>query len=99
MMCTYCIIPFARGKQRAKPVLIVLSEITNLIKNGYQEVVLTGVNTAGYKDGDVDFYHLLKLINELPYQFKVRISSVEPFQISDDIIKLIASNPNRFCQH
>ena len=99
MMCTYCIIPFARGKQRAKPVNVVLSEITDLVKNGYQEIVLTGVNTAGYKDEEIDFYHLLKLINELPFQFKVRISSVEPFQITDDIVKLIALNPNRFCQH
>ena len=99
MMCSYCIIPFARGKQRAKKHDVVIREIINLVKNGFLEIVLTGVNTAGYLDGDVDFYHLLKEINEIDLNFKVRISSVEPFQITDEIIDLITNNKNRFCQH
>ncbi|MBO7044191.1 tRNA (N(6)-L-threonylcarbamoyladenosine(37)-C(2))-methylthiotransferase MtaB [bacterium] len=99
MMCSYCIIPFARGKQRAKQHDVVIREIVNLVKNGFLEIVLTGVNTAGYLDGEVDFYKLLKLINEIDLKFKIRISSVEPFQISDEIIDLITNNQDRFCQH
>lgn len=99
MMCSYCIIPFSRGRQRAKKSEIIINEIIQLVKKGYKEIVLTGVNTAGYKDENKNFYDLLKQINELDLNFKVRISSVEPFQITDEIVELITKNQNRFCQH
>lgn len=98
-MCSYCIIPFTRGRQRSKGHSTLINEINQLVTNGFKEIVLTGVNTAGYNDGEYDFYKLLKDINKLDGKFRVRISSVEPFQISDDIINLIANNKNRFCQH
>ena len=98
-MCSYCIIPFTRGRQRSKDHSTLINEINQLVSNGFKEIVLTGVNTAGYNDGEYDFYKLLKDINQLDGKFRVRISSVEPFQISDDIINLIANNKNRFCQH
>lgn len=98
-MCSYCIIPFTRGRQRSKDHSTLINEINQLVTNGFKEIVLTGVNTAGYNDGEYDFYKLLKDINKLDGKFRVRISSVEPFQISDDIINLIANNKNRFCQH
>ena len=98
-MCSYCIIPFTRGRQRSKDHSTLINEINQLVTNGFKEIVLTGVNTAGYNDGEYDFYKLLKDINKLDGKFRVRISSVEPFQISDNIINLIANNKNRFCQH
>lgn len=98
-MCSYCIIPFTRGRQRSKKMNIIVDEIKSLVSNNYKEIVLTGVNTAGYNDSDNDFYKLLKTINELKGDFRVRISSVEPFQISDEIINLICNNQNRFAQH
>lgn len=98
-MCSYCIIPFTRGRQRSKIFLQIINEIKELIKNGYKEVVLTGVNTAGYLADNYNFYDLLKAINELKGNFRVRISSVEPFQISDEIVNLITNNQNRFVQH
>ena len=98
-MCSYCIIPFTRGRQRSKDFNSLINEIQTLIANGYKEIVLTGVNTAGYISGDKDFYTLLTTINEIPGDFRVRISSIEPFQISNKIIELICHNPNRFAQH
>lgn len=98
-MCSYCIIPFTRGRQRSKNFNLLISEINELVSNGFKEIVLTGVNTAGYQDGEYNFYDLLLNIKKLSGNFRVRISSVEPFQISDDIVNLIGSNPNRFCQH
>lgn len=98
-MCSYCIIPFTRGKQRSKNFSLLINEISQLVKNGFKEIVLTGVNTAGYNDGTHNFYQLLTAINDLDGNFRVRISSVEPFQITDEIVDLIATNPNRFCQH
>lgn len=98
-MCSYCIIPFTRGRQRSKKMSIIIDEIKTLVANNYKEIVLTGVNTAGYNDSENNFYALLKEINKLEGNFRVRISSVEPFQISDEIIQLICKNKNRFAQH
>ncbi|GHU31492.1 hypothetical protein FACS1894166_03040 [Bacilli bacterium] len=95
-MCTYCIIPFVRGRQRSLPHVEVLNHIHELVKKGYHEIVLTGVNTAGYRDGpSYDFYQLLKDINEIKGNFRVRISSIEPFQINHQIIDLLAPHPAR----
>lgn len=98
-MCSYCIIPFTRGRQRSKNFTFLINEITTLVSNGYKEIVLTGVNTAGYNYETKNFYDLLLAINNLAGDFRVRISSLEPFQINDDIIKLIATNPSRFVPH
>ena len=98
-MCSYCIIPFTRGRQRSKNFTFLINEITTLVSNGYKEIVLTGVNTAGYNYETKNFYDLLLAINNLAGDYRVRISSLEPFQINDDIIKLIATNPSRFAPH
>lgn len=94
--CSYCLIPFCRGRQRAMKHLHVLQAIKEYVKMGYKEIVLTGVNTAGYRDGVYTFFNLLQDINKLPGNFRVRISSLEPFQITKQIIDLLASNPKRW---
>ena len=96
-MCSYCIIPFSRGKQRSKDLNILIKEIKELKKN-YREIVITGVNTAGYDDGKHNFENLLNEINKIEGNFRIRISSVEPFQITDEIVNIVTSNPERFCQ-
>lgn len=98
-MCSYCSIPFTRGRQRSAHHTSVIKQINQFVTQGYKELVLTGVNTAGYDDGECNFYELLKLINALPGDFRIRISSVEPFQITSDIIALICLNHQRFCNH
>lgn len=99
-MCSYCIIPYSRGKQRSNDMENILKEINYLVDEGYKEIVLTGVNTAGYFDRNKNnFFTLLNEINKIDKNFRIRISSVEPFQITDDIVNLIAKNPHRFCQH
>lgn len=96
-MCSYCIIPFSRGRQRSLDNKKIINEIKVLSKQ-YKEIVLTGINTAGYLDeSGCDFYSLLKKINDLKGDFRIRISSIEPFQISKQIIDLISNNP-RFVQ-
>jgi threonylcarbamoyladenosine tRNA methylthiotransferase MtaB len=95
-MCSYCIIPFVRGRQRSLEHHKVLSIINQLVKNGHQEIVLTGVNTAGYRENNkYGFWELLKDINKLKGNFRVRISSLEPFQIDKRIIDLLTDNPKR----
>ncbi len=96
-MCSYCIIPFSRGRQRSLDHKKIVNEIKILSKK-YKEIVLTGINTAGYLDeSGCDFYSLLKKINTLSGDFRIRISSIEPFQITKQIIDLISNNP-RFVQ-
>jgi len=99
-MCSYCIIPFSRGRQRSLDMQTILNTIKQLVIQNYHEIVLTGVNTAGYLDDNKNsFFDLLKAINKLDGHFRVRISSIEPFQISKSIIDLIINNQDRFCQH
>jgi threonylcarbamoyladenosine tRNA methylthiotransferase MtaB len=95
-MCSYCVIPFVRGRQRSLSHKIILEKVKRLIHNGYKEVILTGVNTAGYRESNIyGFYDLLQDINKLKGDFRVRISSLEPFQISKQIIDLIIDNKKR----
>jgi threonylcarbamoyladenosine tRNA methylthiotransferase MtaB len=98
--CSYCLIPLVRGRQRSLEHKEILRTISSLVKKSYKEIILTGVNTAGYYEKkNYGFYELLKDIDLLPGNFRIRISSVEPFQINKKIIDLITAHPNRWCQH
>jgi threonylcarbamoyladenosine tRNA methylthiotransferase MtaB len=93
--CSYCVIPLARGKQRSMKFENAIKIINNYIAKGFKEVVLTGVNTAGYNDNGQSFYDLLNTINKIEGDFRIRISSLEPFQITDEIIDLLTKNKQR----
>lgn len=97
-MCSYCLIPYARGVQRSFNHIKILNTIKKLVNLGFYEIILTGVNTAGYKDQDYSFYDLLKDIDNMEGNFRVRISSIEPFQINYQIIDLITNNTSRWVQ-
>ena len=92
--CTYCIIPYARGRVRSRDKDSVLNQAKTLVANGYVEIVLTGIHTAGYGE-DLDnysFYDLLVDRVKIDGLKRLRISSIETSQISDEIINLIGSN-------
>jgi threonylcarbamoyladenosine tRNA methylthiotransferase MtaB len=74
---------------------LIIKNIKSLVKLNKKEIVLTGVNTAGYNDNGFSFFDLLKEIDKLKGNFRVRISSLEPFQINNQIIDLLAKNKNR----
>jgi len=96
--CSYCLIPYCRGRQRAMKHEQVIDNVKYYVSNGYKEIVLTGVNTAGYKDGNYTFFDLLKELDQLPGDFRIRISSLEPFQINHKLIDLLANNPKRWAK-
>lgn len=98
--CSYCIVPFTRGKFRSRKKDEILNEIHDLINNGYQEIVLTGIDTAGYgKDINESFVELLKdILKQEPNLKRLRISSIEASQISDEFIELL-SNEDRIAPH
>ena len=94
--CTYCIIPYARGKMRSRLPESVLAQAQSLVDHGFVEIVLTGIHTAGYGQ-DLDNYSFYQLLVDLTTRVKglkrLRISSIEMSQVTQDIIDLIASSP------
>lgn len=92
--CTYCIIPYARGRVRSRNPESVLKQAKELVDNGYYEIVLTGIHTAGYGE-DLDhysFYDLLVDLVKIEGLKRLRISSIETSQIPDEMVDLIASS-------
>lgn len=92
--CSYCIIPYVRGKCRSKSFHKVIEEITRLVENGYQEVVLTGIHTGNYgRDLDTDFASLLRKIVEIPNLYRLRISSIEITELTEEVLNIIENSP------
>lgn len=91
--CSYCIIPFVRGKCRSKEMSKVIKEITELVNNGYQEVVLTGIHTGNYGvDLDTNFATLLKELVKIDGLKRLRISSIEITELTSEVLDVIKNN-------
>lgn len=91
--CSYCIIPYTRGKVRSKDPDKVILEITNLVDNGYKEVVLTGIHTGHYgSDIETSFPELLKRICKINGLRRLRISSIEITELDDDFLEVLKNN-------
>ena len=88
--CSYCIIPFVRGRCRSKNKETVIKEIKSVVSNGYKEIVLTGIHTGNYGiDLNIKFSDLLKEILNIKGLERLRISSIEITEIDDDILELL----------
>ena len=91
--CAYCAIPYARGGIRSKDFNKVISEVTNLVNNGYKEIVLTGIHTGRYGlEKHSNLESLLKELVKVKDLFRIRLSSIEINEITDGIIDLIKNN-------
>ena len=92
--CSYCIIPYARGKVRSKGKDEVIKEITNLVNNGHHEIVLTGIHTGHYGADlkDYTFAGLLKDIVKIEGLERLRISSIEITELDDEVLDVIKNN-------
>ena len=94
--CSYCLIPFRRGKARSRNHENVVKEATSLVENGYQEIVLTGIHVGGYGN-DLENDSFSNLVNDLldiKGLYRLRISSIEESEIDDKLIELINSKDN-----
>ncbi len=92
--CAYCAIPYARGGLRSKEFNTVIDEVTNLVNNGYKEIVLTGIHTGRYGIGtDKNLGKLLTELVKIPNILRIRLSSIEINEITDEIISLIKNSP------
>ncbi len=92
--CSYCIIPYTRGRQRSKKKETVLKEIETLVLNGYQEVVLTGIHTGHYgSDIETSFPELLEEICKIKGLKRLRISSIEITELDDSFLDVLRKYP------
>ena len=91
--CSYCVIPRVRGKCRSKSKEKVIEEISSLVKNGYKEIILTGIHTGNYGvDLGITFADLLKEIVKIEGLKRLRISSIEITELNDEVLDIIKNN-------
>ncbi|GEN33279.1 MULTISPECIES: tRNA (N(6)-L-threonylcarbamoyladenosine(37)-C(2))-methylthiotransferase MtaB [Aneurinibacillus] len=99
--CTFCIIPWARGLMRSRKPESVIEQANKLVAAGYKEIVLTGIHTGGYGE-DLEDYNLARLLRDLdtrvPGLKRIRISSIEASQITDEVIEVLNSS-DKMCRH
>jgi threonylcarbamoyladenosine tRNA methylthiotransferase MtaB len=92
--CSYCVVPFARGKPRSRPVMEILETLAALKEKGIKEVVLTGIEIASYKDRESkrDLKDLLNLLEKSVTPERIRISSIDPLFIDEEFIEIVADS-------
>ncbi|MBR6548704.1 MAG: tRNA (N(6)-L-threonylcarbamoyladenosine(37)-C(2))-methylthiotransferase MtaB [Clostridia bacterium] len=90
--CSYCLIPYARGRVRSKPLAVLQQELTALAQNGYKEVVLAGINLTAYgQNEDFDLCDAVALAQATPGIERIRLGSMEPDQFTEKMIDRLAS--------
>ncbi len=100
--CSYCIVPYTRGRERSREVNSILNEIEDLNKRGFKEVILLGQNVNSYcfKEGErvVDFAQLLSIVAEAYPSMRIRFTTSHPKDMSDDVLETMVNYPN-ICRH
>lgn len=99
--CSYCIIPYARGRVRSRAKEDVVAEVTDLAKNGYQEVVLTGIHLSSYGidfENEDNLLSLIRAVHEIEGIKRIRLGSLEPRIITEEFVQAITALP-KMCPH
>lgn len=91
--CTYCIIPYVRGRSRSRTLDEVLAEVHDLVENGYREIVLTGINIGDFDGGGADtpsrLVDLVRAVDAVPGVERLRISSIDPDEVDDELLDAV----------
>lgn len=87
--CTYCIIPYVRGRSRSKSLSSIIQEVQTLVSNGYREVVITGINVGDYEDGEYRLADLIKAVDCVPGLQRLRLSSIDPDEVDGALMDAI----------
>ncbi len=102
--CTYCIVPYTRGRERSREVESILNEVDDLARKGFKEITLLGQNVNSYhyinenKNVDVKFHQLLEIVANLVPNIRIRFSTSHPKDMSDETLHVIANTKN-ICKH
>jgi threonylcarbamoyladenosine tRNA methylthiotransferase MtaB len=86
--CTYCIIPYVRGRSRSRPMVDVIREVEGLVASGYKEVVITGINVGDF-DGGGRLADLVRAVDNVKGLEQVRISSIDPDEVDEDLASAV----------
>ncbi len=97
-MCTFCIIPFTRGRERSKSADSVVNEVKHAVSEGFKEVTLLGQNVNSYDDGDMKFPELMERVAMVDGLKRIRFTSPHPQDASDELIDVMAKYDN-ICNH
>lgn len=92
--CTFCVVPFTRGRERSRSLTSILKEVEELSKRGFKEVTLLGQNVNSYRDGAYDFADLLAAVATVDGSLRVRFTTSHPKDMSDKLIETIAGHTN-----
>jgi tRNA-2-methylthio-N6-dimethylallyladenosine synthase len=100
--CTYCIVPYTRGRERSRDIESILNEVSDLVKKGYKEVTLLGQNVNSYRfesgEETITFPRLLAIVAEHAPGVRIRFTTSHPKDMSDETLEVIARYPN-ICNH
>ena len=96
--CSYCIIPYARGRIRSRKADKIIKEITSLANQGFMEVVLSGINLSSYRDGEKTLVDVIERVAEIPGILRIRLGSLDPEIITREFVKRIAK-VEKICPH
>ena len=97
--CTYCIIPYARGRVRSKPLDEIRHEAETLAENGFKEIVLVGINLSAYgQEWELNVYDAVRVVCQTDGIERVRLGSIEPERMTGDILSALAKE-EKFCPH
>ncbi len=96
--CSYCIVPYARGKVRSQPPDLVREDFRRLLERGFKEIVLAGIHLGSYgKDLGIHLSDLLRELVKIPGDYRIRLGSIEPYDLSDSLLELITGS-DKICQ-
>lgn len=93
-MCSFCVVPFTRGRERSREVKSILKEVEELLQNGYKEVTLLGQNVDSYKYENTNFAQLLALVAQMDKNLRVRFTTSHPKDISNELLETMAKYDN-----
>jgi tRNA-2-methylthio-N6-dimethylallyladenosine synthase len=93
-MCTFCVVPHTRGRERSRDPKGVVAEVEALVRDGFRQVTLLGQNVNSYRHGDVRFADLMRMVGDVPGVERVRFTSPHPKDFPPDLIRAIAEHPN-----
>lgn len=92
--CSYCVVPYTRGRERSRDVESILNEVRDLWAKGYKEVTLLGQNVNSWKAGELDFADLLEIVAEAVPEMRIRFTTSHPKDMSDKTLEAIARHKN-----
>ena len=96
--CSYCIVPYVRGRERSRSAAAILREVEQLVADGYREITLLGQNVDSYHDGEVDFAALLDAVASVEGNFRIRFMTSHPKDFSAELVAVMKKH-DKICKH